>query len=450
MNAELDPSLLAELRELHQSERAPAELERRVLGRLLPSRAHGKGPIGARLRAWWGRAPLAVAVLSAAAGMAVLGAVYLGLRGLHEPARDPSADERVTLGPEPQLEGAAQAHETVPCPLDDFAPGFAPEPTRMEREAAAAGLQLDTFAMPIPGCPALLRRALFYVPPSLSGPRGPVLLVLHDGGDSAEGVRVRQAQVSFEALAEREGFIVAYANAAPAAARLPSSGFWQTDPGANRAIDDFAYLARVIERLEEHVLAVSGGDWALKWGAAGPDVYLVGYGSGAHLALEAAARNPERYAGVAALLPDKINAFRPPPRRADTRLSRILFVTPQDERPWAYWPGVPLDMATIDEWAVAVGLPRLAFQQQLQPEPRSGDQLMSHALPALRQAVPGGTRLLDVGEPDQGGSAVRVLVVPSKDVLEVGRNGRPAPMDVATIAWEFLRGAVATSGAAGR
>jgi pimeloyl-ACP methyl ester carboxylesterase len=441
MNAELDPTLLAELRELHQSERAPAELERSVLARVLLSHVRGKEPLGARLRAWWNRAPLGWAVLGATLSMAAGLALYLGGPALSvEPSRE--------LRPEPRLEGAGEVHRTVPCPLDDLPPGFAYVPTRMEPEAAAAGLQLDTFAMPIPGCPALLRRALFYVPPSLSAPRGPVLLVLHDGGDSAEGVRVRQAQLSFEALAQREGFIVVYANAAPAASRLPNSGFWQTDPGANRAIDDFAYLPRVIARLEEHVLANSGGDWALKSGAAGPDVYLVGYGSGAHLALEAAARNPERYAGVAALLPDKINAFRPPPRRVDTRLSRILFVTPQDERPWAYWPGVPLDVATIDEWALAVGLPRLAFQQRLQPEPRSGDQAMSQALPALRQAVPGGTRLLDLGEPDQGGPAVRVLVVPSKDAIEVGPDRRPAPVDAATIAWEFLRGAPGKRGAA--
>ena len=230
-----------------------------------------------------------------------------------------------------------------------------------------------------------------------------------------------------------------YANAAPAGGRWPYSGFWQTDPsGANRSIDDFEYLARVVERLQERGL--------VEWGTAGPEVYLVGYGSGAQLALEAAARHPERYAGVAALLPDKINTFRPPPRRADTRLSRILFVTLQDERPFAYWPGVPLDLATIDEWAAAVGLPRLAFQKGLEPELGSGAQVSQASL-ALH-LMPAGTRLLDVGGPDHGRPAVRVLVVQRKDAIDVGPDKGPAPVDAATLAWEFLGSSAGKPGAA--
>jgi pimeloyl-ACP methyl ester carboxylesterase len=431
MNAELDPTLLAELRALHQSERAPAELERSVLERLLPSR--GKAPLGAKLRAWWNRAPLGWTVLGATLVMAAVGALYLRAPTL-------SGEPTGALGPEPRLESAGEARRAAHCPLDDLPPGFAREATRMEPRAAAKGLQVDTFAMTIPGCPPLVRRALSYVPQALSVPsRAPVLLVLHDGGESAEGLRELREQRSFEFLAERAGLILVYANAAPAAGRWPYSGSWQTDPsGADRSIDDFAYLARIVERLGERGL--------VEWGSDGPDVYLVGYGSGARLALEAAARHPERYAGVAALLPDKINAFRPPPRSAETRLSRMFFVTLQDERPWAYWPGVPLDVATIDEWAVAIGLPRLAFQQGLQPEPgreQSTTPLASAASQAsltLRHVVPAGTRLLDIGEPDQGGPAVRVLVVQSKDAIEVSHDGSPALLDVATLTGEFLLG----------
>jgi pimeloyl-ACP methyl ester carboxylesterase len=435
MNAEHEPTLLEELRELHRSERAPAELERSVLERLLPSRSRSSqarssrssAPLGARVRAWCSRAPLGWTVLGATLGMAALGAVYLADQTL-------SVEASRVLGPEPRVEVAAEAHTAVQnvlgssCPLDDLPPGFAYEPSRMDPEAARAGLQLDTFAMPIAGCPDLVRRTLSYVPRGLT--RGPVVLVLHDGGDSAEGVRARQARGSFEALAEREGFSVVYANAAPAAGRPPNSGVWCTDPGAHRSIDDFAYLSRVVERLGER---------------AGPAVYLVGYGSGAQLALEAAARHPERYAGVAALLPDQINMFPAPPRRADTRLSRLLFVTLQAERPWAYWPGVPLDVASIDEWAVALGLPRLTFQQGLKPELESGAQAtllanaMSEASLALRQVVPAGTRLLDLGEPDHGGPAVRVVVVQSKDAIGVGPGGSPAFMDAAALAWDFFQ-----------
>jgi pimeloyl-ACP methyl ester carboxylesterase len=449
MNADLDPTLLDELRELHQSERAPAELERRVLERVLPSRVRGKTPFGARMRAWWNRAPLGWTVLGATLGAVAAVVLYLGTFHLDEPnpgEQTLSSEPTRVLGPEPRSKATGEARRDAHCPLDELPAGFADEAPRIEPPVRIDDLELDTFAMSIPGCPALVRSAVNYVPSTLSLPsRAPLLLFLHNGGDSADsGVWPLRRQASLEALAEREGFIVVYANAAPAASRFLKSGFWQTEPeGANRSIDDFAYLARVVERLEERGL--------VERSAGGPDVYLVGYGSGARLALEAAARKPERYAGVAALLPDKINAFRPSPRRADTRLSRMLFVALQDERPWAYWPGVPLNMATLDEWAVAVGLPPLAFQKGLEPEPKvrlgtvgSGDEAtllanaMSRASPALRQVVPVGTRVLDIGEPDQGGAAVRVLVVPNKDTIEVGRDGRRAPLDVTTFIAEFL------------
>ena len=438
MNADLDPTLLSELRELHQSERAPIELERSVLERLLPSRARGKAPLGVRLRAWWRRAPLGWTALGATLSMAALGALYLGAQAFSvEPTR--------ALGPEPRSEAAGGPRKAAHCPLDDLPPGFAYEATRMDfPNTMAEGLQLDTFAVPIPGCPALVRRTLSYVPHALSVPsRAPVLIVLHEGGDSAEGVRALQAQGSFEALAERERFIVVYANAAPASGRFPSSGFWQTDPGANRAIDDFAYLARVVERLGERGLIEPGGS--------GPDVYLVGYGSGARLALEAAAQHPERYDGVAALLPDKINRTRPPPRRADTRLARLLFLTLENKRPWAYWPGEPLDIGALEEWVVAVGLPRFSAQHRL--EKAGGDpasdlaDAMTEAKLAARQLVPSSTQLFDFGEPETRAPAVRVLVVQSKAAINVGPGGGPAPVDGATLAWEFLRGAADKAGA---
>lgn len=450
MNADLDPTLLAELRELHQSERAPLELERSVLERVLPARERGKKPFAARMRGWWNRAPLGWTVFGATLGAVAAVVLYLGTIQLDEPSPGDlnpgelypgeealSSDPARVLGPEPRSKTADEARRDAHCPLDELAADEAP---RIEPPMRVDDLELDTFEMPIPGCPPLVRSAVNFVPSTLSLPsRAPLLLFLHNGGDFAHsGVGSLRGQASLEALAEREGFIVVYANASPAASL--KTRFWQTDPeGANRSIDDFAYLARVVDRLEERGL--------VERSAGGPDVYLVGYGSGARLALEAAARYPERYAGVAALLPDKINAFRPPPRRADTRLSRIFFVTLQDERPWTYWPGVPLDVATLDEWSVAVGLPRLSFQQGLQPEPGSAKQTPSLASTASRASltlghvVPAGTRLLDVGEPDHAGPAVRVVVVPSKDAVEVGPNGTAAPLDAVTLSWEFLRGA---------
>jgi pimeloyl-ACP methyl ester carboxylesterase len=248
-------------------------------------------------------------------------------------------------------------------------------------------------------------------------------------------VRALQAQDTFEALAEREGFVVVYANGAPGSGRFPSSGVWQTDPGANRAIDDFAYLALLIERLQGHLQP-----------PAGLDVYLVGYGSGARLALEAAAGHPERYAGVAAFLPNEINRSRPPPRRPDTRLSRLLFVTLENKRPWAYWPGEPLDIASLEEWVVAVGLPRFSAQRRLEGGDDAPDlaDSMTKAQLAARQLVPPDMQLLDFGAPENTGPAVRVLVAQRKSDIAVMPGGRRAPVDAATLAWEFLRGAAGT------
>jgi len=265
-------------------------------------------------------------------------------------------------------------------------------------------------------------------------------------------MRARHAQGSFEALAETQGLIVVYANAAPAAGRLPNSGVWHTDPGAQRAIDDFAYLARVVERLDERGLLYkpAAEELASLRAGSGPDVYLVGYGSGAQLALEAAAQHPERYTGVAALLPHKVNRSHPQPRRADTRLSRLLFVALEDHR-GEYWPGAPLDMAVVDEWKGAVGLPDLTMQLRSKLDMPGADPepLLLPLRPALdeasllaRRLVPAGTRILDSSFPDRRGPAVRVLVVQNKAALDVGPGGRPAAVEAATLASEFFLGGI--------
>ena len=115
MNPELDPTMLAELRELHQSERATAELERNVLARLLPSR--GKAPLGGRVRAWRSRAPSGQTALAAALGMAAAGALYLGSQAFSvEPSHLP--------GPEPRLEAAGDTRKAAECPLDGLPPEF--------------------------------------------------------------------------------------------------------------------------------------------------------------------------------------------------------------------------------------------------------------------------------------------------------------------------------------
>jgi pimeloyl-ACP methyl ester carboxylesterase len=75
-------------------------------------------------------------------------------------------------------------------------------------------------------------------------------------------------------------------------------GGWQTDAGAHPQVDDEAYLDRIVLDLARR--GVIGG---------GNEVWLVGAGSGAVMALSAAAHHPERYAGVAALMAERLDAL---------------------------------------------------------------------------------------------------------------------------------------------
>jgi len=300
-----------------------------------------------------------------------------------------------------------------------YDPGF------VEFGATRDGLELRTFEMLLPGCGALTRRYFLYRPSAVPATSGaPLLVVLHDSGDSAEGVRALQAQQSFETLAEREGVLVIYANGGPgpSTGRFPNSGGWQTDPGANRALDDEAYLARILTDLRERRV-IEGAN----------EVYLVGYGGGGVMALEAAARHPERYSGVAALLPPRLSSLRPAPQQPGVRLSRVLFVTLASDRPDDDWPGKPLDFALLEDWALAVGLPLtdegISERRDLRPSPRA------IPLPGRKHDV----QQFDFATPARRGAAVRILVVPRGDELSVGAGGSAAPLDAAVQAWEFLR-----------
>ena len=113
MNSEIDPTLLAELREAHLSERASAELERSVLARVLSARGGVRGsvaPLGARARAVSNRI-----VVGAALALTAMGAIYLGSQAL-------SIGERSELGPEPRRAAAGDARKAASCQLDGLPP----------------------------------------------------------------------------------------------------------------------------------------------------------------------------------------------------------------------------------------------------------------------------------------------------------------------------------------
>lgn len=412
-----DGALLTELRQLHRSEVASNALRARVLLRVASL------PAPEPLR--W--APLAAAVLAAAA----VGALLLlapGRKPRAEPALSPVAVSPAAV-PARELTPAGPAEATgaasrEPCPLSQVPPGALYDPGFVAFGAASQGLELRTFEMLVPGCRALTRRYFLYQPSAVpAASRAPLIIVLHDSGDSAEGLRALQSQQSFEALADRERLLVVYANAGPgpATGRFPNSGGWQTDPGANRALADEAYLARIWTDLRERQV-IEGAN----------DVYLVGYGGGGVMALEAAARHPELYDGVAALLPPRVSPLRPATHQPNARLSRVLFVTLKSERPDDDWPGKPLDVALLEDWALAVGLPLtdqgISERRGLRPPARA------ISLPGRTEEV----QQFEFATPARRGAAVRILVVPRGDELGVGADGSAAPLDAAVQAWEFL------------
>jgi pimeloyl-ACP methyl ester carboxylesterase len=416
--------LLAELRELHRNERATAALRKRILAGLPRSEPSRRIPpsVSRSARPWL---------------IALMGASLIAFASWALPRVQLAGPASVdTVGAEPRR--APRVAPALPpsrrrCPLDEVPPGALYDPQFIETfglPSGASTIELGTFAMPVPGCGSLIRRYLCYLPRVV--PRGaPVLIVLHDSGDSAEGVRTLQTQRTFEALADREGLIVVYANAGPGArtGRFPNSGGWQTDRGANPALDDEAYLAGVIEQLELRGAITRANP-----------VFLIGYGGGGTLALETAAEHPDRYVGVAALLPSGVNRARPEEHLEGRRLSRVLFIVTATDRPSDYWPGKPADVAVLEEWAVAIGLPRFEVQKREQGQPlvRRLDERVVPEPPALPQ----GSAHFDFGLPAIGSPRLRVLVVPPGNWLDVGPGGSPAPIDAAAQVWAFVRDAV--------
>ena len=187
----------------------------------------------------------------------------------------------------------------------------------MPQKGGAPGLTVHTFEQQTFTCGPLTRRYLEHLPPRLEArSSAPVLLVLHDAGESAEAMHAQRARLDFERVAEEKDAIVIYANAAPGHATdvaVPNSGAWQTDSRTHLEVDDVEYLGGVLADLEvRHV--IDGNN----------DVYLAGYGDGAAMALDAAVRS-SGYVGVAAFQPSNLALASPDVRRG-SRLSRVMLV----------------------------------------------------------------------------------------------------------------------------
>jgi poly(3-hydroxybutyrate) depolymerase len=355
----------------------------------------------------------------------------VGMRSSPEVGPEPKGDVRSSR---PALDDDASGDQNPhgpqrvaarSCPLFEVPSGAMIAAGKTDIGGLASGLALRTFSMETPSCGPLERRYIELVPAGVApSSRAPVLLVLHDTGRSAELMRL-DSRGHFDDLAKREGLILVYANAAPGPATVVerrNSGGWHTDEGTQREVDDEEYLERVLSDLVvRHV--IDGNN----------DVYLVGYGGGAMLALHAAVRRPNAYAGVAAILPPKPEAIDLPTHDERTRLSRAFFM--MDERS-------TLDVANqalIRRWGRAFGIARAMRQQHFQVGVR-------------REARGATVEQLDVAQPASGSAAVRMLVVAGGiDPFPAGFawHGRRASgakpsgrqLDAAWDAWAFLSGA---------
>jgi predicted esterase len=445
-------ALLEDLRRSHRDERAPAKLRQQVLERLDEagerhhalhrggprrlSRAAARGVssllaragspsesrLAARRPAWLTLPSLALIVLSFAALPFVLRSSDLPGFAL---GPEPHAELRPAQAPS-RARGARDPQR--PCPLRAMPEGATIMPrVTDEIDQRHFGVMVHAFDMQMPSCGTITRRYLTLMP-GVRKPRAtvPVLVVLHDTGQSAETMRVNETHWHLDELVKREAFILVYANAAPGASTrvdVANSGGWATDGRTHPEIEDDVYLERIVSDLVAREL-IDGTN----------DVFLLGYGGGATMALDVAARHPSAYAGVAAFKPRGLQDIAPPVRRGAQKLARVLFVLSEPSR-LARESGLQvLVPALARQWGQGLGISRAPLQRRWQLGTSSA------SIASVRQ--------LDVATPASGSAAVRVLVLdPALDpfpVAPVGPRGRrdeaPPLFDGARQAWAFLSG----------
>jgi poly(3-hydroxybutyrate) depolymerase len=236
-----------------------------------------------------------------------------------------------------------------PCPRDAAPSNAVIDPSRLSSILQSAGVTLHTFEQPTKSCGSLTRRYLAYVPKRLArDSSAPVVIALHGAGASAEAFRHYQTHGRFEALGERDGFIVVYGNAAPGAstvAVLPNSGSWNQEPAETDEVDDFGYLDALRADLKQR--RVIDGRNAF---------FLIGQSNGGGMVLAAAGKNPALYTGFAAIMPYLGLKPAQPMIPGNSRLSRVLFAYSEAD------PGLPKGYASTihgfaSSWAAALGIP---------------------------------------------------------------------------------------------
>ncbi len=234
-----------------------------------------------------------------------------------------------------------------PCPLD-AAPRDANLDPNWTWLALNDQLSIHTFEQETPTCGDLTRRYISYVPESLEAASdAPVVIALHGSGANAEAFQDSMARSRWDELAERDGFVVVYGNAAPGrytSLDLPNSGAWRQDYFDDGQVDDVEYISLVLQDLEQRDV-IDGTN----------DVYLVGISNGGGMTLEAAKRHPDWFVGIAPFM--AFDGFNPSevPSLEGTGLTKVIFGYTHGD------PGMPEDYDQIlsqlpEQWGIALGL----------------------------------------------------------------------------------------------
>lgn len=331
------------------------------------------------------------------------------------------------------------------CPADELTLGVVPRPGETSLDQDATGVRLFTFEQPTKDCGPLTRRYLSYVPKTLAaGSDAPVVILLHGLGADAESMRNFITQGRFETLADRDGFIVVYGNAAPGAATVaerPNGGGFRKDASAQPQVDDFAYLQNIITDLVARG-AISGKN----------PVFLSGLSDGGGMTHLAALHDPTRYRGIAELMPYPGSTVPMPTASAGFALRRVLLGYSLND------PGMSAGYATLlaplgPAWAAALGL---SAEEQTAPRTTALPDLVKEGadyqgtLPNALLTRDSQGEQLDYGT-DPAGAQVRVLrfdhaghlwprVNPADRDQEIAEFGfRNQDIDMTDVVWEFFR-----------
>jgi poly(3-hydroxybutyrate) depolymerase len=334
----------------------------------------------------------------------------------------------------------------LPCPLDGVPNPSSIEPSRSNAPLSKE-LTLHTFEQETKSCGSITRRYISYVPKRLPPHASvPVLFVLHGSGANAEAMRTFLARDRFDALAERDGSIVIYGNAAPGVhsnsdPRVKNSGAWRQGYNDDGQVDDVKYLGRVLEDLITR--GVIDGE---------NDVYLAGISNGGGMVLEVARRLADRIKGVAAFMPYDGHAPKPVPDLTRTNLKRVLFAYTLNDP--GLMPKYHETLATLPaRWAKAMGIPEAVIATPKQTDFQ--DLIAEGAEYQGTDAVALATRNSRVNQFDivapNGLGHVRVLVMDHAGHLwpnpiqftekwAINQWGfRNQDFDAADAVWDFLR-----------